>query len=333
MITEQMKMKLEYYEQFYFSLDEPIPFKKGLKIYPVMVKDYYKFYSLIPCFTFDKNQTMEGISMSNLSYAFKLMEDKETGRSFISRFIALLELIFHIQDGLYCDNENCEDYNKKKIYYYDENYYNKIQAILDSEEKTDEERADALFKMRVCPKCGKPMRGVFSIKEQDNKKSLSVYDIEIMPKEFDEIKEIVCYQNMPDYNDDYIDPKLKAELEAKAKLENPNAVSPTLEKQLICISISSPYTIDMLKEITIRKMVLMLRTIDAKAHYFCYKQGEMSGKHAMPLYIVKCIAKLIKLPGVPKIILAKIERLKRKYECHESRKNRMNGIWLNPKYC
>jgi len=29
---------------------------------------------------------------------------------------------------------------------------------------------------------------------------------------------------MPDYDDEYIDPELKAELELKAKLENPNNV-------------------------------------------------------------------------------------------------------------
>jgi len=271
MINQQLKMKIEFLEQFYFSTDDPVPFKDSLEIYPVLVKDYYKFYSLIPCFTFDKNKTMEGISMSNLGYAFKLMEDNETGSFFTTQFISLLELIFHVKNGLYCDNENCEDNNEKKVYCYDD-----IRKKRDSL-KTEEEKDKYLSKIRICPKCGKPMREVLSIKEQKGKKSLSIFDTEIKPKEFDELKEIVCYQNMPDYEDDYIDPKLKADLEAKAKLENPNAVSPTLEKQLICISISSPYTLDMLKQITIRKMVLMLRTIDAKAHYFCYKQGEMSG--------------------------------------------------------
>ena len=35
--------KLKYYEQNYFSNDEPVPFVGDLKIYPVTVKDYYKF--------------------------------------------------------------------------------------------------------------------------------------------------------------------------------------------------------------------------------------------------------------------------------------------------
>lgn len=271
MISKQLKMKIEYFEQFYFSLDKPIPFKGKLKIYPVLVRDYYEFYSLIPCFTFDKNKTMEGISMSNLAYAFKLMEDDKEG-VFSTRFISLLELILHIKNGLYCENKECLDKNgEREIYLYD-NIREKLELL-----ETNKEKQEYLNKIRVCPKCGKMLREVFSIKRQENKKSLCVFDTEIKPQDFDELKEIVCYQNMPDFDDEYIDPQLKADLEAKAKLENPNAVSPTLEKQLICISISSPYTLEMLQNITIRKMVLMLRTIDAKAHYFCYKQGEMSG--------------------------------------------------------
>lgn len=327
MISQKMKMKIEFLEQFYFSLDEPVPFKEGLKIYPVLVKDYYKFYSIISCFTFDKNKTMEGISMSNLAYAFKLMADPETGERFTSNFITLLELVFHIKNGWYCDKEHDEN-NNLKIFYY-EDIIKKIEDL--PKDISIEDKNIYLRSLLRCPKCGELMREVFSIKEQNNRKTLSIYDIEITPEDFDELKEIVCYQNMPDYEDEYIDPKLKADLEAKAKIENPNAVSPTLEKQMSCIVSSSSYTYEMLHNITIRKLVLLLRTIDAKAHYFCYKQGEVSGKIAMPLYIVKCIEKFVKMPGVPKVILTKAERIKRKCKSYENRKNKMNGIWLNPK--
>ena len=39
----------------YFSLDKPVPFKGGLKVYPVLVEDYYNFYGCFPCLTMDKN--------------------------------------------------------------------------------------------------------------------------------------------------------------------------------------------------------------------------------------------------------------------------------------
>lgn len=54
MITEELEKKMDLYEQLYFSLDEPVPFKKGLKCYPVPVSKYYDFYSSYSCLTMDK---------------------------------------------------------------------------------------------------------------------------------------------------------------------------------------------------------------------------------------------------------------------------------------
>ena len=62
---------------------------------------------------------------------------------------------------------------------------------------------------------------------------------------------------------------LKKDLELKNRLQNKNYSSPSLEKQLICVSISSPYTVDELKEnVTLRKLSFMLKTIDAKNYYY-----------------------------------------------------------------
>ena len=81
-----------------------------------------------------------------------------------------------------------------------------------------------------------------------------------------------------DYKDDvYIDPDLKEELDIKAQMQNKDYTSPTLEKQLICVSISTPYTIEQLKEISMRKLSLMLKTIDAKESYYAQVQAMYSG--------------------------------------------------------
>ena len=49
---------------------------------------------------------------------------------------------------------------------------------------------------------------------------------------------------MVDYDDEYIDPELKAELEEAARLENSNNASPSLEKQISCIVASTSYRYD-----------------------------------------------------------------------------------------
>ena len=53
-LSEELKKKLDYYEQAYFYTDSPVPFLGDLKIYPVMSKDYYNFYSNLSCLTMDK---------------------------------------------------------------------------------------------------------------------------------------------------------------------------------------------------------------------------------------------------------------------------------------
>ena len=57
------------------------------------------------------------------------------------------------------------------------------------------------------------------------------------------ILKIFCYQNMPDYDDEYIDPELKADLEEAARLRNPNNVQPSLEKQECCLNPYELYNI------------------------------------------------------------------------------------------
>lgn len=115
-ISKELQRKMDYYEQVYFSLDEPIPFREDLVIYPVKVRDYYKFYNCIPCLTFDKMYKTVydeagrekkvvnpvGIAQSNLKYLIGMMEDEETGQMTILQLMQLFELVFHINRGIFC---------------------------------------------------------------------------------------------------------------------------------------------------------------------------------------------------------------------------------------
>ena len=279
--------KIEYLSQMYFELDKAVPYK-GLKIHPIKVKDYYKFYSVISVFTIDKNEDIRGIPLSYLDYLVLLMKEDEN-KKYINQLILLLQMIFKIKNGLYCNNKDCEDY--KKILSY-KDIWNQLDKI-----KSEEEKQKYLDKIFYCEKCHQKKMEVFSINTNKNtkKNSLLVFDIEFNSKDFDELKEIVCHQNIPDYGSqgEFVDKELEEELKLKAKMENPNNVQPTLEKQLNCIVSSSGYTYKDLKKITIRRMILLLRTIDSKLHYFCYRQAEASGKLTMPLCIVRCIEKLL----------------------------------------
>ena len=101
---EELLDLIKYYEQAYFTEDLPIPFKGNLTIYPVLVKDYYRFYSCIGCFKINKNEDINGVGMSHLDYILYLIEqeaEKNEKKTYF-QLISLLELIFHIQNGIIC---------------------------------------------------------------------------------------------------------------------------------------------------------------------------------------------------------------------------------------
>ena len=291
MISEQLQKKLDLWEKCYFSLDEAVPFKDNLKVYPVLVKDYYKFYSCFPCLTMDKNTKMvigedgrpikvsnpKGIGMSYLGYLIESMQEGEIGATLTSQLIGLIELVFHEKNGFFCPN--CGE----------EILFEEIKNELDSitktimESKGTKEQVDIAkieyFKEKMkCKKCGSNMREIISIKNEGNIKKLSIKNTDISPKDFDELKALVSRQNILDYDGDkYIDPDLKEELEIKARLQNKNYTSPSLEKQMVCVCAGTGYTLKELKEIPLRKLTLLLKTVDSKANYYAQVQGAYSG--------------------------------------------------------
>ena len=292
-ISKKLQEKIEIYEQAYFGMDLPVPFKKDLFIYPVKVRDYYKFYSNLSCLTMDKNiikkkqlndkgfeeivevSNPKGISQSYMAYLIDQMQNEEYGNLITSQVISLLELVLHIDNGFYCPN--C---HQEELLYSD--MYKDIRNIDNDSTLTDEQKQEKkkqyYVKNIVCPHCGQVRRDIFSIKDTGPIKKLCVYDNELSPQDFDELIAVIMHYNILDYDGDkYIDPLLKKDLEAKAQLQNKNYNSPSLEKQLVCISISSPYKIEELKDISLRKLTLMLKTIDAKNVYYTQLSGMYSG--------------------------------------------------------
>lgn len=290
MINEKLKEKLDFYEKYYFSLDKPVPFLDGLKIYPVKVKNYYDFYSFYPCLTINKNikkqqykdehgnikerevSNIEGLKMSYMAFLVNEMK-KDSGAILTNRFISLMELSLHEKNGLYCPfcYQKDKEKEKKEVLKF-EDIYNSFLG------KNEQEKIKLFKEYLVCPKCGNQRREVFSYKGEGQIAKICIYNNELNSQDFEELKSVISHYNILNYDgDEYVDPDLKEELEIKAKLENKDYVSPTLEKQLVCISISTPYTIEMLKEITLRKMSFMLKMVDAKNNYYAQIQGAYSG--------------------------------------------------------
>ena len=272
----KIKDNLEMYEQVYFTHDEPVPLKGHLKVYPVLVKDYNLFYSCIDIFTINKNEDPNGITMSNLDYFIYLMQPEQpNSEMFTRKAINMFELIFHIKNGIKCE---CDKDNDTYISYEDIYKFIAEKEQNAQGELSNEDIMKYFYEIKKCPKCGKIRDDLIKFNDLPNgKKDLIVDGVEIDKTTFDELRTLVCYYNMPDYDDEYVDPELEAELQEAARLENPNATSPSLEKQESCLVASTSYKYSELKELSIRKLVLLLRTVDKKLHYFTYRQAEASG--------------------------------------------------------
>ena len=291
MISEQLQKKLDLWEKCYFSLDEAVPFKDNLKVYPVLVKDYYKFYSCFPCLTMDKNTKMvigedgrpikvsnpKGIGMSYLGYLIESMQEGEIGATLTSQLIGLIELVFHEKNGFFCPNCG-EVILFEEIKNELDNITKTIMESKGTKEQVDIAKIEYFKEKMKCKKCGSNMREIISIKNEGNIKKLSIKNTDISPKDFDELKALVSRQNILDYDGDkYVDPDLKEELEIKARLQNKNYTSPSLEKQMVCVCAGTGYTLKELKEIPLRKLTLLLKTVDSKANYYAQVQGAYSG--------------------------------------------------------
>ena len=114
------------------------------------------------------------------------------------------------------------------------------------------------------------MREVYSIKNENGQKNLMIKNVALTNKDLEELTAIITHYNILDYDGDkYIDPNLKKDLELKKQLEHKDYAAPSLEKQMVGVSISSPYRIEELKEkVTLRKLALMLKMIDSQRLYY-----------------------------------------------------------------
>lgn len=266
-------MEIEYLKQAYFELDNPIPFLKFF-IKPILIKDYYTFYWAVECLTLEKNKDPNGIALSQLGYLLKKIEEDST---FAAKLSTIIELVLGIENGSYCSK--CGFFRTIEQVGLAYNLLSGISQEGKSADKYANEFTEAYNKeIAFCPDCGSLMADVISWGTDENRRAFIKIKDSIVTKEcFEDFKQIVCHQNMPDYNDEYIDPALEEELKEVERLRNKNIAFPSLEKQMCCVIAGSAYTFETLKNLSLRKFVLLLKTIDTKLHYQIYKMNENSG--------------------------------------------------------
>lgn len=274
-IKPEIAAELREYEIKYFREDKSIPFC-GLMIYPATVHDYESFSSCSDCLTLNKNTTAKGLRMSYLDYLVSLTQEKtKDGVMWSYKLQKLCEIVFHITNGIKC--LGCQ----RIIPYDSQEFQDLIRSIHDSQIKGEQPAP------HVCPKCGKAeFNEMIKIKrdESTRKHKLIIDGHEISSKDFDRLRQIILFQNFPDYRDDsWVDPGIKKDYEERINLERKNNdVHATLEKKMVCLSISTNYKLPEIYDMTIRKFTMALATVDDLINYKIMKSAAMSGFVSLP---------------------------------------------------
>ena len=102
-------------------------------------------------------------------------------------------------------------------------------------------------------------------------KKPSIYDpelgIEITPKQFDEIRKIIMYQNILHFDDSYVNPELKKAMAEVDTLKNKDLVPPNLERRIAIITAHSGLPKREQELMTYRSHTLLFEEVCGEVEY------------------------------------------------------------------
>lgn len=277
-VPQKIADEIALYETQYFKEDKPIPLCGSLLMYPATVHDYEVFSNCSGCLTLDKNHDPQGIRMSYLDYLYsKTQLPGEEGAAWSYKIQKLFEIVFHVTNGIKC--AKCG----RILAYNSPEFISYIQRVNEAQQNNQD------IPEMVCPEkdCGNNqfIEMMKFVEDPETKKhSLYVDGQLITRKDFDRLRYIVLYQNYPDYQDDsWVDPEIKKDYEERMRLERQkNDLHASIEKKIVCLSITTSYSFQDIYDMTIRKFTMALATVDDLINYKIMKTASLSGFVSWP---------------------------------------------------
>lgn len=261
-LSSKIVKELNYLEDRYFTFDEPIPFKENLYLYPITVEHYIEFINCSVCLTLNKNETAEGITIRHIDYLFKQISQPEIGEEWLARFIHLMELVFKCKKGFMCTQ--CHKIISEK----------EIFEFLSTGEKLNSFSCS----------CGnKEFEESIQIKKNPDtqKTEILILGEKIDANDYDRLRQIIMYQNFPEYKDDsWVHYELLKDQATKRDIlmkKNGGRPSASLEKKIVSLSVSTHYKLEEIYKLTMRKFTLLLSTVDDLINYQSDRTAIMSG--------------------------------------------------------
>lgn len=260
-LSPKIIQELIYLDEKFFTFDKPIPFLDNLFLYPVMVEDYAEFLNCSQCCTLNKNDTNEGITMKHLDFLLWKIENEPDGDFLLKKLFHLFEMVFHKSNGLTC--QDCGE----------EISFMSIREFMDNQNN---------LSAFCCPKCqGKNFSESikFIVNPKTNHKEISVFGNILNAQNFDRFRQIVMYQNLPNYKDDsWVNLEIRQDQSERIRLATGNKnLSASLEKKLVCVMASTHYKLEDILQLSLRKFLMLLDTVDDLVNYATERVGRMAG--------------------------------------------------------
>lgn len=255
------------------------------------------------------------LKMTELEYLISKMELPE----WRNRLAELVKLVFHVESGVKCPHcghvmtfqeyqiaftevvkkmmeelasekkkaeEAKEEVKEEKENKEEIEEDKEVKSEVENNDNENEEGEENKQKTPVvlCPECHGD--GLFeTIKYQENEQThkIELYiDGQLIDfKNFNRLRNIVLFQNLPDYRDtSYIDPALKRDYEQQKKLKAQKHanLTATLEKKLVALNIfKGAHNYEELSKMTVRKFLMEFSTMDDFISYIIGMLGRVCG--------------------------------------------------------
>jgi len=193
---------IKKYIEPYLTTCEPIDYK-GLKLKPVKIKDFFTFKENSEILMIEKNRIADinVITMSYLSFIFQLILTNEEWKN---KFICIMGMCLGAE---FDESLLMEEFPPNEILF----------------SQIDEDKADVYIN-------GYPI----SFKYNDGKvESIEIMKININPTEFDDIIRLILYQNVNDYDDNFMTDDVRKAVTEYYELKNRNKKDITLNDKII----------------------------------------------------------------------------------------------------
>lgn len=123
----------------------------------------------------------------------------------------------------------------------------------------------------------KEIESLSVVKDEFGRNCIELNGYVFKPNTFDKFKNIILFQNLPNFEDIELNPILEEEIKTADRLRSANAKMSSLEKQILSMTIETGYTLNDIKELTLRKFFLLEKQKDKEISYKIQKTAIMSG--------------------------------------------------------